>query len=135
MDCRYCGIEVEWRESKAGKRYLANRVEIRGETGRTIKSIYPAHVCKVADQAERDAIDERIKAEKEAALERGEIMIGQEMIVFKGRKYPIGTKGKITWIAQKEDQFGVIKVRLLLESGEQIYINKANIQVAIKEAK
>lgn len=132
--CRYCGHEVVWRESRrTGKKYLAVRAEIRGETGRVIKTIYPAHVCKVSDPAERRAIDERRDADKIAAIERGEIVIGQTVVVHKGRKYPIGTTGVIEWIAREADGYGVIKVRIVTEAGDRLYVNQANIKPAIKE--
>ena len=119
-NCRYCGREVEWLVSKAGKKYLAETAPIYNEDGRQIKTIYPAHRCQVTP-------------EQRAAIESGERVKGQTVVVAKGRKFPIGTEGTITWIASHEDGFGVIKVRVQKNDGEQFYINIKNL--AVKEGK
>lgn len=132
--CRYCGHEVTWRESIRGNTYLAERVEIRGgDLNRVIKVIYPVHNCQVSDPAERKAIDDRREADNVAAIERGELIKGQNVVVVKGRKYPIGMTGVIEWVAREADGYGVFKVRIVTETGERLYINKANIKPAIKE--
>lgn len=127
-NCKYCGRVVEWRKNKTGKNYLAEASPIYNENGRHIKTIWPAHRCTV-DAAERSAIDEQAKRDKDAAIERGEIVVGQHVVVAKGRKYPIGTAGVITWIAREVDQFGVIKARVQTVDGAQFYINRANLEV------
>jgi len=132
-NCRYCGAEVVWATTKAGKRYLAIETRIYNEDGRHIKTIRPAHYCpKTAE--EKAAIDEQRKAEQQQAhaqaLQNGEIVHGQRVVVFKGRKYPIGTVGTVDWIARHEDQFGVTKVRMVLEDGTRIYVNRENIKAA-----
>lgn len=133
MNCRYCGREVEWRQSKAGKNYLAEATPIYNEDGRQIKTILPAHRCRATEE-ERAAIDEQAKIDHQAAIERGEMVIGQMVRVFKGRKFPIGTVGKITWIASEPDAFDVIKARVVTAEGEKFYINAANLET-IKEVK
>ena len=132
LNCRYCGREVFWRDSKAGKRYLAEAVPIiDSESGRHIKTIFPAHNCSV-DLAEKQLIDAQIKADHDAAIERGEIIKGQRVVIFKGRKYAVGTAGNIDWVAQHEDRFGVLQVRMILDSGERIYVNRANVRAELK---
>ena len=129
MNCRYCGRSVEWRQSKAGKNYLAEPMPIYNEDGRQIKTILPAHECRVSEE-ERAEMDVQAKRDREAAIERGEMVIGQMVEVFKGRKFPIGTVGKITWIASEPDQFDVIKARVEKADGERFFINVANLKVA-----
>lgn len=131
-NCRYCGREVEWLVSKAGKKYLAETAPIYNEDGRQIKTIYPAHRCQVTPE-QRAEIDQQAKQAHAAAIESGEMVKGQTVVVAKGRKFPIGTEGTITWIASHEDGFGVIKVRVQKNDGEQFYINIKNL--AVKEGK
>lgn len=128
--CRYCGQEVEWRVSKAGNRYLAVRAEIRGESGRTIRVIYPAHKCNATPE-EKAAREAQIAESNAQAIQNGEIVLGQAVTVVKGRKFPIGTTGVINWIAREADGYGVIKVRIVKEDGSIFYINKENIKASI----
>ncbi len=130
--CRYCGREVEWLTSKAGKKYLAEAAPIYNEDGRHIKTVYPAHRCTASDEqrAEINRLEEERKA---AALEAGEIVKGQRVVVVKGRKFPIGTQGTITWVAAEADGYGVVKVRIAGDNGETFYINKENIKATTKE--
>jgi hypothetical protein len=134
--CRYCGREVTWATSKAGKRYLAERRNIyNDDRSRVIKQILPVHVCSHLDGTEvtaeeRRRIDERRQAENADALARGEIVVGQHVVIFKGRKYPIGTTGIVDWVAREADQYGVTKVRVVLNDGTKIYVNRENLRVA-----
>lgn len=128
-DCRYCGRAVLWNESKAGKRYLAEPTPIFGEEGNRIKTIYPSHKCP-ASAEEKQAVDAQIKVNHEAEIERGEVVKGQQVAIFKGRKYPVGTTGLVDWVAREADGFGVVKVRIVLDSGERIYVNRDNVRAA-----
>jgi hypothetical protein len=127
--CRYCGREVTWATSKAGKRYLAEPTAIFGDNGNKIKEIMRAHYC-TATESEKQAIDDALKARNEEAIERGEIVVGQHVVIFKGRKYPIGTTGIVDWVAREADQYGVTKVRVVLNDGTKIYVNRENLKVA-----
>ena len=52
VTCKKCGRnDLAWKQSKAGKWYLTydEGVGIGGESGRTIKTIYPMHECLVRD--------------------------------------------------------------------------------------
>lgn len=52
--CNKCGRnDLVWRKSKGGNWYLTYEggVTISGESGRTIKTIYPMHECLVRDGA------------------------------------------------------------------------------------
>lgn len=127
-NCRYCQREVVWRESKQGKRYLAERAEIRGaETGRVIKVIYPSHQCPVSDPADRARIVAEAAAAHENAIRNGEMVKGQTVVVSKGRKYPIGTVGTLKWVAPNPDIYGVVKACICTADGTEIWINIANL--------
>lgn len=128
MNCRYCGRHVQWQQSKAGKNYLAEATPIYNEDGRQIKTILPAHQCRVSEE-ERAEIDEQAKIDHQAAIERGEMVVGQIVRVCKGRKFPIGMIGKIIWIAKEADAFDVIKARIQIADGAKFYINAANLEV------
>ena len=52
VTCKRCGRnDLQWKQSKAGKWYLTydEGVGISGESGRNIKTVYPAHECLVRD--------------------------------------------------------------------------------------
>ena len=52
VTCKKCGRnDLQWKQSKAGKWYLTydEGAHIVGESGRTIKILYPAHQCLVRD--------------------------------------------------------------------------------------
>ena len=127
--CKWCGCEVAWQTAKSGKRYLAQPTPISNEDGRQIKTIYPAHRCQATDE-QRTAIVESEAQRNAAALEAGEIVKGQKVTVIKGRKYPIGTVGTVTWVADREDAYGTIKVRVATDNGEAIFVNINNLEVA-----
>lgn len=120
--------DLVWRVSKAGNRYLAASTEIRGEGGRIIKIIYPAHQCST----DIELIEIR-KQEAQALIDSGAIVKGQRIVVIKGRKIKIGTEGIVFWVASEPDGYGVIKVGFVDDEGVKQYINKANIQAAINE--
>lgn len=128
-NCRYCGIPVLWQVSKAGRKYLAQSVQITNEDGRHIKTIYPAHQCKATPE-ERANVDAQLRAANESALANGVIMKGQTVVVYKGRKVPIGTTGIVTWVAHEQDGYGVTKIRIALENGEAHYLNIENVRAA-----
>ena len=125
--CRYCGRPTEWLISKAGHRYLAEAAPIFNEDGRQIKTIYPAHRCRVTDD-ERAEIDEQNRLDREARIARGEIMKGQTVIVHKGRKVPVGTTGIVTWVATEPNRYDVMQIRIALENGDAIYLNRDNVR-------
>jgi hypothetical protein len=52
VTCKKCGRnDLQWKQSKAGKWYLTydEGVGISGESGRSIKTIYPMHECLVRE--------------------------------------------------------------------------------------
>lgn len=129
LGCKWCDCVVAWQIAKSGKRYLAQPAPIYNEDGRQIKTIYPAHRCEATEE-QRTAIVEAEAQRNAAAIEAGEIVKGQRVTIVKGRKYPIGTAGTVTWVADREDAYGTIKVRVATENGEAIFVNIKNLEAA-----
>lgn len=128
--CRECGLIVCWRTSKAGKRYLAQPFTWTGSEGRHIeRNYYPAHKCE--PDPERLASVARREAEGIAlAIANGRIIKGVRAQVHKGRKFPIGLTGKVFWVADAPDGYGVVKAGMTTDDGDKIFINIDNLVVA-----
>ena len=65
-----------------------------------------------------------MKRQKDKELEQqaqeiadGEIVVGQTVKVYRGRKVPQGTIGVVFWISEEEDAFGCYKVGFKDEAG------------------
>lgn len=125
--CKWCGCDVQWQYAKSGNKYLAQPCPIYGEDGRRIKTIYPAHDCHVSDERRAEILQQE-QQHNAAALEAGQIVKGQRVQVVKGRKYPIGTTGTVTWVADHEDAYGVTKARVAVDGAEAIFVNIQNLQ-------
>lgn len=52
---------------------------------------------------------------------------GATVEVIKGRKIAIGTIGKVFWIADAQNQFGVLTVGIITENNEKHFIDELNI--------
>lgn len=59
-------------------------------------------------------------AEKAAKLDAGIIVKGCRVVVFKGRKVPVGTEGRVTW--QGTDSYGKARLGMITDSGESIFM-------------
>lgn len=127
--CRDCGALVMWAESrKTGKTYLAVQIKWEGEYGR--KMIYPGHDCN-PDTAyqERYAEAMRVLDEKnQANIANGELVVGQAVEVYKGRKVPVGTTGIIFWIAPNPDQYGNIRAGIKTANEETVWVSLAHLR-------
>ena len=121
--CNRCGNHIVWATSnRTGKKY---RVDVRiSERGNRYYVKSDFHQCD-----DRDIETYRqFKAVHEAFARRiNEVTVGCEVVVVKGRKFPIGTEGVAIWIAPEADGYGVVKVCVKLDNGERIYINEANL--------
>lgn len=115
--CDKCGEEVAWLTNKAGNRYL-------GEY-RTYGRRFPHY-----HHSDKDV--EAYLGFRQAEIDRGEIVKGQTVEVFKGRKVPKGTTGIVFWVSPDEDSYGVVKIGLKTEAGEPHFTNIANVR-SIKE--
>lgn len=119
--CSECGAKVAWAVSKAGKKYLAVEAVWQGHT--KSKVILRFHECSP---------DEDYKAQQAAVVAKaqasGTVIKGVTVEVFKGRKVPIGTIGKVFWVATKTDGYGTIKVGLIDSDGTKHYTAIDNVR-------
>jgi len=119
--CNKCGCECFWDTNRNGKRYLAQRNErdYEGGTG-TWKS---PHYCTATPeqaaeyQAELKRQKDKELHQKAEAIANGEIVVGQTVKVYRGRKVPQGTIGIVFWISEEEDRFGCYKIGIKDEAG------------------
>lgn len=134
--CRDCGHEVVWAISKKGNTYLARIAKWSSDcmssfNGRhNERTFYPFHDCTPDAEYQRryNEAMEFLAKKNERAIESGEIVKGQKVRVFKGRKIPVGTVGVVFWIAPEPDHFDVVKAGVETETGEKIWINSAHLE-------
>lgn len=131
VSCKRCGCECFWDTNRHGKKYLAVKMiqEYEGGTG----GWKQPHYCQATDEeaAEYQAglqrlIDEQ-KRQNEIALANGEIVVGQIVKVYRGRKVPIGTMGVVFWIAEEEDAFGCYKIGFKDDAGNKHFTAIHNV--------
>jgi hypothetical protein len=75
-----------------------------------------------------------LKATKDQLLQlqaveiaNGEIVVGQTIKVYRGRKVPQGTIGIVFWIAEEADNFGVYKIGFKDEAGVKYFCAINNV--------
>jgi hypothetical protein len=125
--CRDCGTPVAWRTAKSGKRYLDQPWEWQGgDYSLHTKTIHGSHWCTPNPTWKEEAAA-IVAAEFAADLAAGNIVKNAPVIVFKGRKVPVGTTGVISWIG--EDSYGAARVGIRTESGEVVYTAQSNVQL------
>jgi hypothetical protein len=135
--CKDCGGQVEWAVSKKQNTYLAVECMWTSDAhssanGRTNQRIfYPAHDCEpnVEYQARFKVAMQMLADDREVKLQAGEMVVGAQVEVFKGRKVPKGTAGELFWIAPQPDAYGVIKAGFKTVEGEKHFLNIENIKV------
>ena len=71
-------------------------------------------------------IDEETKLKLEA-LANGEIVVGQTVKVYRGRKVPQGTIGVVFWIADEADAFGTYKIGIKSVDGTKHFLAYNNV--------
>jgi len=131
VKCNKCGAECFWDTNRHGKRYLAqwNRHEYTNGTG----SWKQPHYCQATPEqaAEYRAGLQREKDEQEqrrlAALANGEIVVGQIVKVYRGRKVPQGTIGVVFWVADKADRFDTWKIGIKSADGAKHFLAINNV--------
>ena len=129
--CNKCGCECYWDTNRNGKRYLAQRnvQEYEGGTG-TWKS---PHYCTATPeeaaehQAMLKATKDQLLQQKALEIANGEIVVGQTIKVYRGRKVPQGTIGIVFWVAEEADGFGVYKIGFKDESGVKYFCAINNV--------
>lgn len=137
FNCKDCNAEVVWAvSSKTGKTYLAVETTwtsdaYSSQNGRTNqRKFYPFHQCEPdAEYQARYALAmEMLEADRVSKVDAGEIAVGQTVVVFKGRKIPVGTSGVIFWIAPQPDQYDTIKAGFTTADGEKVFVNVQHIK-------
>ena len=136
--CKDCGSAVVWaKSSKTDKTYLAVRVDWSpSDSYRTMRVFFPAHKCVPnADAQSRFLASKEFKInESERAINAGEIVKGQTVEVFKGRKYAKGLTGLVFWVATEPDRFDVTKIGMTTADGEKVWINIDNVRAVARKA-
>lgn len=89
--CDKCGVTVIKAISDAGKRYTADASVWHGDLHGVNLRFLKGHYCN-----EEDVV--RYQSLKKVMIEAGEMIVGQEVIVVKGRKVPLNTVGTIFWM-------------------------------------
>ena len=129
FECRGCGAEVYFDINRNGVRYLAERAGREYEDGvGHWKQPHRHTEEQVADWTEVL----RFRAERLAqAIAKGEVVKGQTVEVFKGRKVPKGTVGVVFWVAPEEDGYGVVKVGFTTSEGVKHFTNIENVRAQV----
>ena len=131
VNCNKCGAECYWDTNRNGKRYLAQRCEQEYEGGTGTWKM--PHYCNATPEqaAEYQASLQRLKdqqaLEQMSAIENGEIVVGQTVKVYRGRKVAQGTIGIVFWVAEEEDAFGCYKIGLKDEEGNKHFTSISNV--------
>lgn len=128
--CRRCGTEVVWVESrKTGKKYPANVHHFHDSDALYYRKDH-VHQCTL-EQQERYLVRQ---AEEAAArceqIDAGQIVKGATVEVVKGRKHPIGTTGRVFWVADKPDAYGVTKIGMMV-GDEKLWVNIENVRSTV----
>ena len=118
VQCKKCGQTIVRRED--GRTFnIRNYTTYFGNDRRTyscyMKSTY--HVC----DEQNVKVFQNDKARRIAA---GEMIPGQAVVVARGRKFPKGTEGEITWVG--ESDFGA-RARVQPTDGEAFFIALKNL--------
>jgi len=129
--CNKCGCECYWDTNRNGKRYLAqrNEQEYEGGTG-TWKS---PHYCQATDeeaaayQAMLEGVKQQLVNIQAEQIANGEIVVGQTVKVYRGRKVPQGTVGIVFWVAEEASGYGEWKIGLKDEAGDKHFTSISNV--------
>ena len=131
FECRGCGAEVYFDINRNGVRYLAERAGREYEDGVGHWKQPHRHT---EEQVARWAEVLRWREERLAQeIADGEIVKGQTVEVFKGRKVPKGTVGEVFWVAPEADGYGVVKVGFKTAEGVKHFTNIENVRAQVSE--
>ena len=131
VGCKRCGAECFWDTNRHGKKYLAeiNEQQYEGGTGRWKQP----HYCQATDAEALEYQEslQRLKDDEirlnEIALENGEIVVGQIVKVYRGRKVPLGTIGIVFWLSEEADAFGCYKIGFKDDAGNKHFTAINNV--------
>lgn len=129
--CRKCGNTVWWDTNRNGKRYLACHGKWEGSEGGTKRIKLPHYCDDTMVKIHQEELHNKA-VQLAAALANGEIVKGQTVEVFKGRKVAIGTVGVVFWVAAEPDKFDTIRVGFTTATGEKHFTNIANVRAVVK---
>jgi hypothetical protein len=125
--CRDCGTTVWWDVNRNGKKYLANTAEWNGTEGGFKSFKVPHHCSEVMKQMHKRQLEAEATMLAQAVA-NGEIVKGQTVEVFKGRKIPIGTTGVVFWVATENDTYGNIRIGFSTDNGDKHFTNITNVR-------
>ena len=131
VNCNKCGCECYWDTNRNGKRYLAQRNEQEYANG--VGTWKSQHYCTATPEEaleyqaglQRQKDDENSR--KLLALAEGEIIVGQTVKVYRGRKVPQGTIGVVFWLAEESDDFGAYKIGIKSADGTKHFVAINNV--------
>ena len=129
--CNKCGDECYWDTNRNGKKYLAVNVSQEYEFGRGGWKM--PHYCKATPEeaAAYQAQLQRLKDEQAMrdaqSVADGEIVVGQTVKVYRGRKVPIGTVGIVFWVAAEADRFDTWKIGIKCDDGVKHFLPTCNV--------
>lgn len=131
VNCNKCGCECFWDTNRNGKRYLAQRNEQEYANG--VGTWKSPHYCTATPEEaleyqaglQRQKDDENSR--KLLALAEGEIIVGQTVKVYRGRKVPQGTIGVVFWLAEESDDFGAYKIGIKSADGTKHFVAINNV--------
>lgn len=114
--CKHCGRNVARRAD--GKVFNTRDYTTDYGNPRHVYSCwFPQHQCDPKDQ-------ELFQQQKADDIAAGKMVVGQHVIVARGRKIAKGTTGKITWLGPSD--FGV-RARVQPAEGEAFFIALKNL--------
>jgi hypothetical protein len=118
--------------NRNGKRYLA--VDVVQQYDEGVGRWKQPHHCSPAIIPLYAAVLAEREEARAAAMANGEVVKGQTVEVFKGRKVPKGTTGIVFWVAPEEDSWGAIRVGFTTAEGEKHFTSITNVQALAKES-
>lgn len=128
--CPDCGIRVVQAIGKSGKPYWSRPKEWFGTETFAYQQFLAAHRCvpnpewKTHAAAQREAA----KVAREEAIAAGELVVGQRVVVFRGRNVPKGTEGVLIWVADKTDDYGNLRAGVKRDDETVVWLNFAYLQ-------
>lgn len=131
ISCNKCGAECYWDTNRNGKRYLAQRnvQEYEGGTGTWKSPHYCTATPEEAAEYQANLLSDKLEKEYRLSVEiaNGEIVYGQTVKVYRGRKVPQGTIGIVFWVAEEADSFDVWKIGIKDQAGVKYFLAINNV--------
>lgn len=130
VTCRRCGMDIVWVESrKTGKKYPVNVSNYHRSDALYYRKDH-VHQCTQDEQERYAARQEQEVIARHERIDAGAIEKGATVEVVKGRKHPIGTTGRVFWVADKPDAYGVTKIGMMV-GDEKLWVNIENVRSTV----